>query len=127
MDVLREGGDGVIYAMGSVIPNVLKAHEILKAKGINVAVINVSCPHNLDVNILKKYSNFVVTAEDHNVYNGLGSLIAQKFIEIGLLPAQFMKLGLEDFPVSGDSKLLFEIYNLSGEKIAQAIEEKMAL
>ncbi|HOH53863.1 MAG TPA: transketolase C-terminal domain-containing protein, partial [Fervidobacterium sp.] len=110
-----------------VIPNVLKAHEILKAKGINVAVVNVSCPHNLDVNILKKYSNFVVTAEDHNVYNGLGSLIAQKFIEIGLLPAQFMKLGLEDFPVSGDSKLLFEIYNLSGERIAQAIEEKMTL
>jgi len=127
MDVLRDGCDGVIYAMGSVIPNVLKAHEILKAKGINVAVINVSCPHNLDVNILKKYSNFVVTAEDHNVYNGLGSLIAQKFIEIGLLPAQFMKLGLEEFPVSGDSKLLFEIYNLSGEKIAQAIEEKMTL
>ncbi|MEN6591298.1 MAG: transketolase [Fervidobacterium sp.] len=127
MDVLRDGGDGVIYAMGSVIPNVLKAHEILKAKGINVAVVNVSCPHNLDVNILKKYSNFVVTVEDHNVYNGLGSLIAQKFIEIGLLPAQFMKLGLEDFPVSGDSKLLFEIYNLSGERIAQAIEEKMTL
>ena len=44
MDVLRDGGDGVIYAMGSVIPNVLKAHEILKAKGINVAVVNVSCP-----------------------------------------------------------------------------------
>jgi transketolase len=127
MDVLRDGNDGVIYAMGSVIPNVLKAHEILKAKGVNVAVVNVSCPHNLDVEILKKYSNFVVTAEDHNVYNGLGSLIAQKFIEIGLMPRQFIKLGLEDFPVSGDSKLLFEIYNLSGEKIAQLVEEKIAL
>jgi len=101
MDVLREGGDGVIYAMGSVIPNVLKAHEILKAKGINVAVINVSCPHNLDVNILKKYSNFVVTVEDHNVYNGLGSLIAQKFIEIGLLPCTIHEIRIGRLPSLG--------------------------
>ncbi|HOQ39650.1 MAG: transketolase [Fervidobacterium sp.] len=127
MDVLRDGKDGVIYTIGSVVPNALKAHEILKIKGINLAVINVSCPYHLDTEVLKRHSNFVVTVEDHNVYNGLGSLIAQKFFEMGLLPRQFMKLGLEDFPVSGDSKLLFDIYNLSGEKIAQQIEEKIAL
>lgn len=125
MDILRDGDDGVIYCTGSVVPNALKAHEILKSKGVNFAVINVSCPYDLDEEVLRKYSNFVVTVEDHNVLNGLGSLIAQKYFEMGVMPGKFMKLGLSEFPVSGDSKLLFEIYGLSGEQIAQSILNKL--
>lgn len=125
MDVLRDGDDGVIYCTGSVVPNALKAHEILKSKGVNFAVINISCPYDLDEEVLRKYSNFVVTVEDHNVLNGLGSLIAQKYFEMGVMPGKFMKLGLSEFPVSGDSKLLFEIYGLSGEQIAQSILNKL--
>lgn len=125
MDVLRDGDDGVIYCTGSVVPNALKAHEILKSKGVNFAVINISCPYDLDEEVLRKYSNFVVTVEDHNVLNGLGSLIAQKYFELGVMPGKFMKLGLSEFPVSGDSKLLFEIYGLSGEQIAQSILNKL--
>jgi transketolase len=121
MDILRDGNDGVIYTIGSTVPNVLKAHDILKSKGINFAVINVSCPYALDEEVLKRYSNFVVTVEDHNVFNGLGTLIAQKLFEMRILPRKFIKLGLSDFPVSGDSKLLFDIYGLSGEKIAEKI------
>ena len=121
MDILRDGNDGVIYTIGSTVPNVLKAHDILKRNGINFAVINVSCPYALDEEVLKRYSNFVVTVEDHNVFNGLGTLIAQKLFEMRILPRKFIKLGLSDFPVSGDSKLLFDIYGLSGEKIAEKI------
>lgn len=121
MDILRDGNDGVIYTIGSTVPNVLKAHDILKSNGINFAVINVSCPYALDEEVLKRYSNFVVTVEDHNVFNGLGTLIAQKLFEMRILPRKFIKLGLSDFPVSGDSKLLFDIYGLSGEKIAEKI------
>ncbi len=125
MDILRDGTDGVIYAIGSAVPYALKAHEILKSKGVNFAVINVSCPYDLDEEVLRKYSNFVVTVEDHNVLNGLGSLIAQKLFEMRILPGQFIKLGLEDFPVSGEAKLLFEIYGLSGERIAETILSKL--
>lgn len=125
MDILRDGNDGVIYCTGSVVSNALKAHEILKSRGINFAVINVSCPYELDEEVLRKYSNFVVTVEDHNVLNGLGSLIAQKYFEMGVMPGKFIKLGLSEFPVSGDSKLLFEIYGLSGEQIVQSILNKL--
>ncbi|AFG36008.1 transketolase [Fervidobacterium pennivorans DSM 9078] len=124
MDILRDGTDGVIYAIGSAVPHALKAHEILKSKGLNFAVINVSCPYDLDEEVLRKYSNFVVTVEDHNVLNGLGSLIAQKLFEMRILPGRFIKLGLDDFPVSGDAKLLFKIYGLSGERIAETIVSK---
>lgn len=125
MDILRDGTEGIIYCIGSTVHSALKAHEILKAKGLNFAVANVSSPYALDEEILKNYSNFVVTVEDHNVLNGLGSLIAQKYFEIGILPNQFMKFGLTEFPVSGDAKLLFEIYGLSGEKIANDIINKI--
>jgi len=125
MDILRDGSDGVIYAIGSVVPYALKAQEILKNRGVSFAVINVSCPYALDEEVLKKYCNFVVTVEDHNVLNGLGSLIAQKFFEMKLLPAKFIKLGLGEFPVSGDSKFLFDIYGLNGEKIAETIYSKI--
>lgn len=125
MDILRDGTDGVIYAIGSAVPHALKAYEILKSKGVNFAVINVSCPYDLDEEVLRKYSNFVVTVEDHNVLNGLGSLIAQKLFEMRILPGRFIKLGLNDFPVSGDAKLLFEIYGLSGERIAETILSKL--
>lgn len=125
MDILRNGRDGVIYCIGSVVPSAIRAYEILKLKGIHFAIINVSCPYKLDEEVLGEYSNFVVTLEDHNLLNGLGSLIAQKYFEMGMLPGTFIKLGLSEFPVSGDSKALFEIYGLSGERVAEFILSKL--
>ncbi len=121
MDILRDGNDGVIYVKGSVVPNALKTHKILKEKGLNFAVINVSCPHDLDEEVLRKYNNFVVTMEDHNVINGLGSLIKQKLFDLNIVPKKFIALGLKEFPVSGAAEYLFEIYGLSAEKVAEKI------
>jgi len=121
MDILREGEDGAIYTMGSAVPEALRAWELLKEKGFKFAVINVPCPYDLDEQVLKTFSNFVVVVEDHNVYNGLGSLIAQKLFEMGILPRKFIKIGLEEFPVSGDAKLLFEIYGLKAERIVEKV------
>lgn len=121
MDVLRDGKDGVIYAMGTTVQEALKCHRLLKEHGLDFAVVNVSCPLDLDEQVLKLYSNFVVTVEDHNVFNGLGALISQKLFELGILPRKFLKIGISDFPVSGDARALYNIYGLSATKIAERI------
>ncbi|MEM2585173.1 MAG: transketolase, partial [Thermoproteota archaeon] len=73
-DVLREGKDAAIITMGSLAYKAVKAHEMLKEKGYEVMVINVSCPIDLDAEVIEKAvrTGFVVSYEDHNLNTGLG-------------------------------------------------------
>ncbi len=58
--------------------------------------------------------------EDHNIYGGLGSAIAELLAE--KMPKLVKRIGVEDlFPESGSADELFKKYNLD----AFAIKEKL--
>ncbi|APT74623.1 transketolase [Thermosipho melanesiensis] len=123
IDVIRDGEDIVIITLGSVLPHALKAVDELAKEGINVGLLNVSCPFDLDEEALSRYArNKVIVVEDHNVYNGLGTLIESKLFNLKILPDMFIKVGIDRFPVSGNSKYLFNIYGLDSEKIKETIK-----
>ncbi len=127
-DVLKSGKDGIIFAIGTEVPYSLEAAEVLKTKGKQVSVVNVSTLKPLDTKtilpLLKKFKK-VFTAEDHSVIGGLGSAIAELIAENGL-GAKLTRIGMQDqFGESGTSDDLLRKYMLDGAGIAKQVARKI--
>lgn len=124
IDVIRDGKDVVVITTGSVVPHAVKAVDELRKEGLNIGLLNVSCPFDLDDEILSKYANNkVIVIEDHNINNGLGLLIESKLFNLKIIPEKFIKIGINKFPVSGNSSYLFIIYGFDSESIKNKIIE----
>lgn len=118
-EVLREGSDVSIFAMGLMVANSLDAAEILEDKGISAEVINVSTIKPLDsetvVNSVAK-TGAAVTAEEHNVIGGLGSAISEVVSENEPVPIK--RIGIQDrFGESGPAYELVEHFGLTAKDI----------
>lgn len=122
---LKEGSDVTIVATGIVVEFALKAAEILKGKGISARVIDIHTIKPIDRDIIVKAANetgAIVTVEEHNIYGGLGSAVAEVVCEENPVPV--LRVGVQDkFGTSGKPAELFELYNITPEYIAdKAIE-----
>ncbi|MAZ47988.1 MAG: transketolase [Halobacteriovoraceae bacterium] len=83
--VLKEGSDGVIVSSGPTLYKALKASEMLKEKGKDIAVINSSLVNYPDTETIKKYLNGkLVTVEDHQIIGGLGSQLIMALKQQGM-------------------------------------------
>ncbi|MCF7836759.1 transketolase family protein [Candidatus Gracilibacteria bacterium] len=127
-DVLRNGKEGIIFAIGTEVPFSLEAAEILKTKGKSLAVVNVSTLKPLDTKtilpLLKKFKK-VFTAEDHSIIGGLGSAIAELIAESGL-GNKLARIGMRDqFGESGKSEDLLQKYKLDGKGLAEQVLGKI--
>ena len=101
----------------------LKAIETLKEKGINPTLINIHTIKPLDEELIIKYAKdakYVVSLEEHNVYGGLGSAVAECLAKH--CPKKQVFIGTQDtFGESGKPDQLLEKYGLSAEKIVERI------
>ena len=125
IDVLREGNDGTLIVYGSTAHKGIKVHEILKDSDINLKLINISSPFELEEEILANLpGKHVFVYEDHNVYSGLGVIVSNYFASRGIQKIVH-KFGLKNYSPSGKHSDLFNILGLSPEKIAEKIKELM--
>ncbi len=122
MDLVRRGDQAAIISMGSMLQRAVQAWEILKEKGYQVQVINVSCLSDLDRETLKEAAKtgVIVTYEDHNVNTGLGSLIANFLAKSSLNP-RFQKMGIKNYSGSGIPEELFKIEGLDVESLVETV------
>ena len=77
---ITEGTDAAIIACGEMVGPAVKAAELLKAEGINAAVVDMYCVKPLDKEAIVKAAGnarLVVTAEEHAPFGGLGSMVSQ--------------------------------------------------
>ena len=120
-NVLRDGGDVCIIAAWLMVPESLKAAELLKTEGVNAAVVNMHTIKPIDSDIILKMAEkcgAVVTAEEHSIIGGLGSAVAE--VLAGKSGAKFDRVGIMDrFGQSGKPADLFREYGLTPENIAQ--------
>ncbi len=120
--VLREGNDVAIFACGMMVAQALRAAELLREKGLGAAVIDVHSIKPIDQELIVKHAKSagcVVTAEEHNIFGGLGSAIAEVVSENYPVPVR--RIGVKDtFGESGEAPELFEKYGLTPDKIAEA-------
>ena len=121
---LVEGGDLTIVATGYMLVKALEAAEILAKRGIKARVVNIHTIKPIDVGLLlqcARETGAIVTAEEHNVYGGLGSAVAEVLSRQCPVPMEFV--GIEDtFTESGDYEKLLLKYGLSASRIAARAE-----
>ena len=126
---LEEGKDATIIATGLMVPYALEARELLKADGIDAAVVNIHTIKPIDREIIKKAAQTtgaIVTAEEHNVNCGLGSAVAEVLCEE--CPVPMLRVGTQDvFGKSGKPYELLKEYGLSAENIAENVKKAISL
>lgn len=98
IDVLQEGRDIALVAMGSTVHEAVSAAAILADNNISAAVVNVSSIRPCDTQQLfaiLQQSQRVITIEEHNINGGVGSLVAEVLAEAGS-GTPLVRLGIPD-------------------------------
>jgi len=123
-EVLKEGEDVLILAVGSMVQPSLEATELLK--GINPTVVNARFIKPIDEELLRKLiknHKIIVTVEDNALMGGFGSAILET-LNRWRIKRDVLNLGIPDrFIEHGARTLLLEKLGLSKEGIALKIEE----
>lgn len=126
--VVREGSDATIAACGPMVAQALEAAEMLAAKGVSAEVIDCFSIQPFDAETLLgsvAKTGRVVTAEDHSVYGGLGSAVAEVLSENH--PAPLARVGLKGtFGKSGSYEELLAYFRMDAPAIVEAVERLMA-
>lgn len=96
---VRKGREIAVFAIGSIVCDVLEAAAILSEKGIEIGVINVHTIKPLDKNgiidISKRYDKWL-SVEENNIIGGIGSALSE-LITDKELKVKLRKMGLESF------------------------------
>ena len=126
---LVDGKDVTIVATGIMVDMAVEASKLLANEGISARVINIHTIKPLDKEIIAaaaKETGAIVTAEEHNIYGGLGSAVAEAVCES--CPVPVVRIGTEDkFGHSGKVPPLLEMYGLTVENIVAKAKAAIAL
>lgn len=93
----RDGKDAAIIAHGEMVYVALEAANILAADGIDARVIDMYSIKPLDTELVfkaVKETGNIVVLEDHLMEGGLASMIADLFVDSGVYPKHFKRLGI---------------------------------
>jgi transketolase len=127
-DRLRDGRDVTLIACGELVKAALDAAALLATDGIAARVLNASSLRPMDreaVLSAAAETGAIVTAEDHFIHGGLGSLVAGALAEERPAPVAFV--GMRDhYGTSGTWEQLLEHFHLTPEAIAQAARHVIA-
>ena len=126
-EILREGEDVTIVAIGKMVAKAQNVADILEKKGIEAEVINARFLKPLDketiTNSIEKTKN-VITIEDGTIEGGLGTVIEELIQEEKLKDVIFNKFGYPDrFIKHGKTEEIEEIYGLTEKNIVEYVEK----
>jgi len=116
---LKNGKDLTLIACGDLVEDTLKAATSLEQKGIHARVINMSSIKPIDEQAIVKAAEEtgkIVTVDNHNIYGGLGSAVAEVVCE--KMPVKVKRMGVKDvFGKSGTNEQMQEKFGLRAEDI----------
>ncbi|MCK5584602.1 transketolase family protein, partial [Candidatus Bipolaricaulota bacterium] len=127
-EILAQGTDVTIAACGLMVSVALEAREVLARDGIAAEVVNVSTIKPLDRETLltsAQKTGVVVTAEEHQIINGLGSAVCELLAEE--LPTPVVRVGVDDrFGQSGNADALLAHYGLDVDGLVAATKQALS-
>ena len=125
---IRDGNDCTIAACGITVRMALEAADSLKQEGISCRVIDLFSVKPIDAELLEKASRqtgCIVTCEEHNIFGGMGSAVAETVSE--RYPVPIKRIGAQD--MFGESArdnevpLLLEKHGITSFNIANQVKE----
>ena len=126
-EILREGNDIAILAVGSMVYPSLKASEKLSSYGIEAMVVNMRFVKPLDEELLDYvFERFdkVVTVEENTIRGGFGSAVLEYAAMRGVKNVKFLIHGIPDeFIEHGTQNELWRMLKLDPDGIVERIIE----
>lgn len=121
-EIILEGSDAVILAIGNMVYPAIEASSILKKDGIDAAVVNARFIKPIDESLILKlaykYKN-IITVEEGALAGGFGSAVLEVLERNSVTEVRVKRIGLPDkFIEHGSIKELHNIYGLNAEDIA---------
>ena len=129
-EVLRDGSDLAIIAIGSTVNPALAAAKRLSAEGFNVKVINARFVKPLDEELILKTAatiNKIITVEENMLQGGFGSAVLELLAEKGVTGVRVKRLGIPDeFVKHATQAEQRHKYGIDEEGIISAAKEMLA-
>ncbi|PMX18686.1 MULTISPECIES: transketolase family protein [Pseudomonas] len=124
VDILRQGADVSIVALGSVVHEAVDAAALLAEQGIQAQVINLSSIRPLQRDVLLSAlsgTRAVISVEEHNINGGVGSLVAEVLAEAALgIPLIRLGIGDGEYAAAGAREPTRALHNIDAAGIVAA-------
>jgi 1-deoxy-D-xylulose-5-phosphate synthase len=125
-EVVREGNDGVLIALGSMVYPAMEAAANLSEKGCNLTVINARFVKPLDsvllCNLAQRFGR-LVTIEENVLQGGFGTAVLELLEEQGIHGVSVLRIGYPDVYIDqGEQHELRAIHGLDRDGIAISVE-----
>lgn len=117
---IADGEDVTIITTGTVLHTAIEAAELLAKEGIKATVVDMPTIKPIDEDLIiscAKKTGAIVTVEEHSIYGGLGSAVAEVLAAQYPIPVEF--IGATDFAESGDYNELLEKYGYSKTSVVE--------
>jgi 1-deoxy-D-xylulose-5-phosphate synthase len=125
-EVLSEGEEVVLIALGDLVPRAIEAARLLGEAGVDAGVVNARFAKPLDIAFYERITErrMVVTLEDNVLSGGFGSAVERLLYELG--GRDVISLGLPDAYVPhGPTPRLLDDLGLSARSIADDVLERL--
>ncbi len=123
--VLRQGTDISLVASGMMVSRAMEAADILSHEGISAEVVNMTAIKPVDEATLvatAQKTGKVVTCENHNIFGGVGSAVAECLCE--KCPVPMRMVGVRDqYGWSGALEDLVPMFGLTTDNILKGARE----
>ena len=127
--VLKEGEDVLILAIGQSVCEALEAQSELSRLGISATVVNSRFVKPLDVELicsLAEKNSRIITVEENVRQGGFGSAVLEAFNDSGITGYQLERIGIPDtFVEHGPQNLLRSKYGIDAEAIVETAKRLM--
>jgi len=125
-ELLAEGDDVCIIAIGSTVYPAVQAAEVLKERGISAGVVNARFAKPLDAELILSVAGKtgrVVTVEENALQGGFGSAVLELLFDNGRHDVKIRRLGIPDkYIEQGSQSQLRKDLGIDADGIAAAVE-----
>ena len=125
-EVVREGEEVLVIAVGNRVYPALEAAQTLADSGVSAAVINARFVKPLDTETilpLAERIGKVITIEDGVIMGGFGSAVLEAIAAAGLKDVQIRNLGIPDeFIEHGDVQQLYALCNCDADAVVRTAQ-----
>ncbi len=126
-EVICEGNDILIIAIGNSVCETVKASQHLKEKNIHPTIINARFVKPLDAELICRHVvkiKKIITVEEHVLDGGFGSAVVEMLIDKGITGFSLKRIGIKDcFVEHGPSDVLKHDYAVDSTAIIKAAFE----
>ena len=127
--IVREGTDCTVFAVGILVHKALEAADALAAEGVSVQVVDLLSVKPIDRELVAacaRKTGAAVCAEEHQIYGGAGSAVAEVLAYEGV-GAPTESVGIRDvFTETGKYDKLLAKYGLDAKAVAEAVKKAVA-